>query len=233
MSINVNPEEIAQFDIIAEDWWEPAGAFASLHAINPLRLSFIAQQVDLQGQSVLDIGCGGGILSERMALCGAHVTGIDMSEAAINTAQAHAAEKNIPLIYQKVTAEEMAITHAGKFDVVTCMELLEHVPDPAALVKACAQLVKPEGHVFFSTLNRNLKSYLFAIVGAEYILKLLPRGLHHYDQFIKPSELAMLARGAQLEIGKMEGIGYNPLTKIYRITKNTDVSYMLGCKKYC
>lgn len=228
---NINPQEIETFENAAQDWWAPNGAFKSLHAINPLRLSFITQQVDLQNQQVIDVGCGGGILAESMAACGADVTGIDMSMAAIEIATQHAAEKNKKLQYVKTTAEEMAELHPAKFDVVTCMELLEHVPDPSSIIKACAQLVKPQGHVFFSTLNRNVKSYLFAILGAEYILKLLPRGLHHYDQFIRPSELAAWARDSNIEVLKMMGIGYNPLTKQYSLTQNTDVNYLVYGRK--
>lgn len=224
---NVNPQEIQTFESAAQDWWALDGAFKSLHAINPLRLGFITQQVDLQNQQVIDVGCGGGILAESMANCGAKVTGIDMSTSAIEIATQHAAEKNQAIHYVKTTAEKMAKQHPMQFDVVTCMELLEHVPDPISIIKACAQLVKPEGHVFFSTLNRNFKSYLFAILGAEYILKLLPRGLHHYDQFIRPSELANWARDANLEVLKMMGIGYNPLTKQYSLVQNTDVNYLV------
>ncbi len=231
MNHNVNPQEIEQFDAVSEDWWAPEGAFKSLHQINPLRLSFITQQIDLQNQRVIDVGCGGGILTESMALCGALATGIDMSERAIEIAQQHAGEKKIAVTYQKTTVEEMAEEHAAAFDVVTCMELLEHVPDPSSVIQACAKLVKKEGYVFFSTLNRNAKSYLFAILGAEYVLKLLPRGLHHYDQFIKPSELATWARGVDLDVYQMAGIGYNPLKKVYRLTQNTDVNYLMCCKK--
>lgn len=251
MHNNVNPQEIENFDAASEDWWAPEGAFKTLHQINPLRLSFITQQIDLQNQRVIDVGCGGGILSESMALCGADVTGIDMSGAAIEVATQHANEENPPdaqksphplllkgelketfskggmLNYQQITAEEMAEEHAAQFDVVTCMELLEHVPDPVSVIRACAQLVKPKGHLFFSTLNRNPKSYLFAILGAEYILKLVPRGLHHYDQFIKPSELAAWGRSNGLEVCKTAGIGYNPLSKVYSLTQNTDVNYLM------
>lgn len=230
-SPNINPQEIQTFESNAQDWWALDGAFKSLHAINPLRLAFITQQIDLEKQRVIDVGCGGGILAESMADCGADVTGIDMSDAAIEIATQHAVEKNKTIRYTKTTAEEMAQQYAAQFDVVTCMELLEHVPDPASVIKACAQLAKPNGHVFFSTLNRNLKSYLFAIVGAEYILKLLPRGLHHYDQFIRPSELAAWARDADLDILKMIGIGYNPLTKQYSLTQNTDVNYLVCGRK--
>jgi 2-polyprenyl-6-hydroxyphenyl methylase/3-demethylubiquinone-9 3-methyltransferase len=231
MNHNVNPQEIEQFDAASQDWWAPEGAFKSLHQINPLRLSFITQQVDLQNQRVIDVGCGGGILTESMALCGAKATGIDMSGLAIEVAQQHADEKKISVAYQKTTVEEMAEKHAAEFDVVTCMELLEHVPDPVSVIQACATLVKPQGHLFFSTLNRNAKSYLFAILAAEYVLKLLPRGLHHYDQFIKPSELAAWARSAGLDVSQMSGIGYNPLTKVYRLTQNTAVNYLMYCKK--
>jgi 2-polyprenyl-6-hydroxyphenyl methylase/3-demethylubiquinone-9 3-methyltransferase len=230
-STNLNPQEIQQFDAAAQDWWAPEGAFKSLHAINPWRLNFIAEQVDLQNQQVIDVGCGGGILAESMALCGANVTGIDMSAATLQIAKAHASEKNIAIDYIKTTVEEMAEQHAAQFDVVTCLEMLEHVPDPCSVIRACAKLVKPAGHLFFSTLNRTAKSYLFAIIGAEYVLKLLPRGLHHYDQFIKPSELATMARAADLEICKTIGIGYNPITKLYKLTKNIDVNYLVYAKR--
>lgn len=230
---NVNPQEIQNFETNSQDWWTPQGVFKSLHDINPLRLAFITQQVDLQNLQVIDVGCGGGILAESMAHCGAVVTGIDMSASSIAIAQAHAAEKYPSIRYIQTTAEIIAEQHPQQFDVVTCMELLEHVPDPASVIKACVQLVKPDGHVFFSTLNRNLKSYLFAIIGAEYILKLLPRGLHHYEKFIRPSELAAWARSADLEVLKMMGIGYNPLTKAYSLTHNTDVNYLVYTKKQC
>jgi 2-polyprenyl-6-hydroxyphenyl methylase/3-demethylubiquinone-9 3-methyltransferase len=229
--LNLSHDEIKTFDAVAEDWWSLDGAFKTLHAINPLRMAFITQQVDLRGKKVLDVGCGGGILTEALAKAAAQVTGIDMSSGAIAAAKQHAEQQGLAIDYQQVTVEQLAEQSPASFDVVTCMEMLEHVPDPASIIKACAQLVKPDGHVFFSTLNRNAKSYLFAIIGAEYLLKLVPKGLHHYSQFIRPAELAAWSRHAGLEVKKLAGIGYHPLKQQYSLTTNTDVNYLAYCQK--
>jgi 2-polyprenyl-6-hydroxyphenyl methylase/3-demethylubiquinone-9 3-methyltransferase len=229
--LNLSHDEIKTFDAVAEDWWSIDGAFKTLHAINPLRMAFITQQVDLRGKKVLDVGCGGGILTEALAKTAAQATGIDMSSGAIAAAKQHAEQQGLTIDYQQVTVEQLAEQSPASFDVVTCMEMLEHVPDPASIIKACTQLVKPDGHVFFSTLNRNAKSYLFAIIGAEYLLKLVPKGLHHYSQFIRPAELAAWSRQAGLEVKKLAGIGYHPLKQQYSLTANTDVNYLAYCQK--
>ncbi|MDO9466714.1 MAG: bifunctional 2-polyprenyl-6-hydroxyphenol methylase/3-demethylubiquinol 3-O-methyltransferase UbiG, partial [Thiobacillus sp.] len=211
---NVDAAEIAKFSELAHRWWDPNSEFKPLHEINPLRLKWIDQQAALAGKTVLDVGCGGGILAEAMAGAGAQVTGIDLSEKALKVATLHLYESGKSVDYQLVSAEDFAAQHAGEFDVVTCMEMLEHVPDPASVVAACARLVKPGGWVFFSTLNRNTKSYLFAIVGAEYVLKLLPRGTHDYAKFIQPAELARMTREAGLDTQELIGMTYSPLTKV-------------------
>jgi 2-polyprenyl-6-hydroxyphenyl methylase/3-demethylubiquinone-9 3-methyltransferase len=228
---NVDAAEIAKFSELAHRWWDPNSEFKPLHEINPLRLKWIDQKAALSGKKVLDVGCGGGILAEAMAAVGASVSGIDLSEKALKVAKLHLYESGLGVDYQLVSAEDYAAQHVGEFDVVTCMEMLEHVPDPAAIVAACARLVKPGGWVFFSTLNRNAKSYLFAIVGAEYILKMLPRGTHDYAKFIQPAELARMARDNGLDTQELIGMTYNPLTKIYKLQADTDVNYLLATQR--
>lgn len=224
---NVDPSELAKFDALASRWWDADGDFKPLHEINPLRLSWIQQQVDLGGCRAVDIGCGGGILTESMASAGAIVTGIDMAEGPLSVARLHQLESGAQVDYRKHTAEELAATEAGQYDVVTCLEMLEHVPDPSQVIRSCAQLAKPGGLVFFSTINRNLKSFLFAIVGAEYVLKLLPSGTHEYAKFIRPSELETWARGAGLELAETIGMQYNPLTRTYSLGPDVDVNYLM------
>jgi 2-polyprenyl-6-hydroxyphenyl methylase/3-demethylubiquinone-9 3-methyltransferase len=224
---NVDPAELAKFDSIASRWWDADGDFKSLHDINPLRLDWIRQHVRLADCRAVDIGCGGGILAESMAAAGASVTGIDMAEAALSVARLHLHESGIEVDYQRSTAEELAAAEPGAFDVVTCLEMLEHVPDPAQVVRSCAALVKPGGHVFFSTINRNPKSFLFAIVGAEYVLRLLPSGTHDYEKFIRPSELEDWARSAGLQLQASIGMLYNPLTQEYSLGPDVDVNYLM------
>jgi 2-polyprenyl-6-hydroxyphenyl methylase/3-demethylubiquinone-9 3-methyltransferase len=228
---NVDPREIAKFEQLAARWWDPNSEFKPLHDINPLRLDFIDQRVTLAGKKVLDVGCGGGILAESMAARGAEVTGIDLGEAPLSVAQLHGLESQIKVNYQRIGAEELALQQAAQFDVVTCMEMLEHVPDPASSVAACATLVKPGGHVFFSTINRNPKAYLFAIVGAEYLLRLLPKGTHDYKNFIKPSELAGWARTAGLTLRELAGMTYQPLVQRYRLVNDVTVNYLVHCAR--
>lgn len=223
---NVDPNEIAKFDHLAARWWDPHGEFRALHEINPLRLDYVEQRAGLRGKRVLDVGCGGGILAESMALRGAAVTGIDMSAAPLAVARLHQLESGATVDYQRITAEALAERQPAAFDVVTCMEMLEHVPDPASVVAACARLVAPGGHVFFSTLNRNPKAYLFAIIGAEYLLKLLPRGTHDYRRFIRPSELERWARAAGLHCRELTGLHYHPLLRSYRLGGDVDVNYL-------
>ena len=220
---NVDPGEIAKFEELASRWWDPDSEFRPLHEINPLRLNYIDERVGLAGKRVIDIGCGGGILSEAMARRGAEVTGIDMGEAPLSVARLHSMETGVAVTYRQITAEELAEELPGQFDVVTCLEMLEHVPDPASVIKACCKLLKPGGHVFFATINRNPKSFLFAIIGAEYVLKLLPKGTHEHRKFIKPSELSRDMRKAGLTLDGMTGMTYNPFTKVYRLNP-TDVS---------
>ena len=225
---NVDPEEIAKFEQLASRWWDPESEFKPLHEINPLRLNFIDTRVGLAGKKVLDVGCGGGILSESMALRGATVTGIDMGEAPLSVARLHSMESGVEVSYRKIPVEELAEEMPGVFDVVTCLEMLEHVPDPASVVKACRKLLKPGGHIFFATLNRTPKSWLFAIVGAEYVLNLLPKGTHEHSKFIKPHELSQWMRQASLNINEITGMTYNPLTGIYRLKKgDTSVNYLI------
>lgn len=230
---NIDQAELEKFDAIAQNWWDPEGEFKPLHAINPLRLDFINSHVDrLKDQRVLDIGCGGGILSESMARQGANVTAIDMAEGVIKIAKSHALEQQLDIDYQLSTAEDFAAKHAASFDLVTCMEMLEHVPDPASVVQACAELVKPGGLVFLSTLNRNLKSFLMAIVGAEYALQLVPAGTHEYEKFIKPSELDRALRANQLQSLDITGIRYHPLQQSYSLDpRDIDVNYLLCARK--
>jgi 2-polyprenyl-6-hydroxyphenyl methylase / 3-demethylubiquinone-9 3-methyltransferase len=227
---NVDAAEIAKFSELAHRWWDPNSEFRPLHEINPLRLKWIDKLAPLAGKKVLDVGCGGGILAEAMAGAGATVSGIDLSEKALKVAKLHLFESGRSVDYQHISAEDFAARHPGEFDVVTCMEMLEHVPDPASVVEACSRLVKPGGWVFFSTLNRNPKSYLFAIIGAEYILKLLPRGTHDYAKFLQPAELARMAREAKLETQELIGMTYNPLTKVYKLEADTDVNYLMATR---
>lgn len=229
--LNFDPQEIAKFEELASRWWDPDSEFKPLHEINPLRLEYIERRCSLKGKTVVDIGCGGGILSESMALKGAHVLGIDMGKAPLSVAQLHKLESGAELDYQQITAEELADKEAGKYDIVTCMEMLEHVPDPSSVIAACSKLVKPEGHVFFTTINRNPKSYLFAIVGAEYIMKILPKGTHQYSKFIKPSELENWARAADLHLQELTGMSYNILSKKYSLGNDVAVNYLMHTQK--
>jgi 2-polyprenyl-6-hydroxyphenyl methylase/3-demethylubiquinone-9 3-methyltransferase len=224
---NVDAAEVAKFDALASRWWDPDGEFRALHEINPLRLDWIRQHAQLSTAKVVDIGCGGGILAESMAVAGASVTGIDMAEGPLTVARLHQHESATEVDYRQATAEELAAKEVATYDVVTCLEMLEHVPDPAQVIKSCAELVKPGGHVFFSTINRNPKSFVFAIVGAEYILKLLPAGTHDYEKFIRPSELESWARHAGLNLQSSIGMLYNPLSKEYSLGENLDVNYMM------
>lgn len=228
---NVDPAEISKFEALAARWWDAESEFKPLHDINPLRLEYIDRRADLNGKSVLDVGCGGGILAESMAARGARVTGIDMGEAPLAVARLHQHESGVEVGYHRSTAEEFARKHPAQFDVVTCMEMLEHVPEPASVIEACANLVKPGGHVFMSTLNRNPKSFLFAIVGAEYLLRLLPKGTHEYQKFIKPSELSNWARQASLNVNEITGMSYNPFTRNYSLGYDVDVNYLVHCQK--
>jgi 2-polyprenyl-6-hydroxyphenyl methylase/3-demethylubiquinone-9 3-methyltransferase len=229
--MNADPLELQKFSDLAHRWWDPTSEFRPLHEINPLRLEWINALAPLAGKRVLDVGCGGGILAEAIAKKGANVKGIDLSEKALKVAELHSLESEVQVSYELIAAEALAAREAGQYDVVTCMEMLEHVPDPSAIVQACATLVKPGGRLFFSTLNRNPKSYLFAIIGAEYMLRLLPRGTHDYGKFIKPAELSQFARNANLEVQALKGMTYNPLTKIYSLNHDTDVNYLMACIK--
>ena len=224
---NVDQQELAKFSELAHRWWDPNSEFKPLHEINPLRLAWIEGKTSLAGKRVVDVGCGGGILSEAMARRGADVTGIDLAEKSLKVAQLHALESGVSVSYEAIAAEALAAREAGSFEVVTCMEMLEHVPDPSSIVAACATLVKPGGDVFFSTINRNPKSYLYAVVGAEYLLKLLPKGTHDYARFIKPNELARFCREVGLEVRNLVGMTYNPLTKIYALERDADVNYIV------
>ena len=229
---NVDADEIAKFSQIADKWWDKNGEFKPLHDINPLRLGYINSFAQLVGKRVLDVGCGGGILSESMAKRGAaHVTGIDMAEKSLETAQAHAAAERVDNIdYRCIRVEDLAAEQPHNFDVVTCMEMMEHVPDPAAIVKACSELVKPDGMVFFSTINRNPKSYLHLIVGAEYVLNVVPKGTHDWQKFITPAELARMCRQAGLDVIDTKGMTYNLLTRCYSLCDSTEVNYMIACR---
>ncbi|MBQ0932864.1 bifunctional 2-polyprenyl-6-hydroxyphenol methylase/3-demethylubiquinol 3-O-methyltransferase UbiG [Ideonella sp. 4Y16] len=231
MSINADPQELDKFGDLAHKWWDPDGEFRPLHQINPLRLDWIAEQATLAGARALDVGCGGGILAEAMARRGAQVTGIDLSTKPLKVARLHAMESGVAVDYREVAAEALAAEQPGAFDVVTCMEMLEHVPEPGSVVQACATLAKPGGWVFFSTLNRNFKSWLFAIVGAEYVLKMLPAGTHDHHRFIRPSELSRWVRGAGLELSAMRGMEHNPLTGRYWLSSDTSVNYLIACRK--
>ncbi len=227
--INADPLELEKFSQLAHRWWDPNSEFKPLHEINPLRLNLINDLTGgLTAKTVLDVGCGGGILSEGMASMGAHVTGIDLSDKALKVAKLHLLESGYHVDYRKITVESLAQEQPQHYDVVTCMEMLEHVPDPMSVIRSCAQLVKPNGWIFFSTINRNPKSYLYAIIGAEYILKLLPRGTHEYGKFIKPSELARMARNVGLTNEQLIGMTYNPLTKVYTLENDTDVNYIMA-----
>ena len=229
---NVDPAELAKFSELAHRWWDPDSEFRPLHQINPLRLDWINQLAPLAGRQVLDVGCGGGILAEAMAHKGAQVLGIDLADKSLKVAQLHALETGAANVaYRQVSAEALAAEMPQRYDVITCMEMLEHVPDPSSIVRACAALVKPGGWVFFSTINRNPKSFLFAIVGAEYILKLLPRGTHEYAKLIRPSELASFCRQAGLDLSQTRGMEYNPLTRRYWLSANTSVNYLLATRK--
>ena len=226
-SHNADQAELDKFSELAHRWWDPESEFKPLHDINPLRLNWIDRAVGLAGKQVLDVGCGGGILAESMAACGAVVTGIDLSDKALSVAKLHLLETGRKVDYRKISAEDLAAEMPGTFDVVTCLERLEHVPAPASTVRACAQLVRPGGKVFFSTINRNPKSYLFAIVGAEYVLNLLPRGTHDYARFIRPAELARYCREAGLAVDEVIGMTYNPFGKAYALGADTDVNYLM------
>jgi 2-polyprenyl-6-hydroxyphenyl methylase/3-demethylubiquinone-9 3-methyltransferase len=230
-NLNADPAEIQKFSDLAHRWWDPTSEFRPLHEINPLRLEWINNCVALSGKNVIDIGCGGGILAESMARKGAKVTGIDLSDKALKVADLHGLESGISVRYEKIAAEDMADREAGQYDIVTCMEMLEHVPDPASIIRACAKLVKPGGHVFFSTLNRNAKSYLFAVIGAEYLLQMLPKGTHDYAKFITPAELSQAIRNAGLELNAIKGMSYNPLSKIYSLNQDTSVNYLVACTR--
>jgi len=228
---NVDPNEVAKFEALATSWWDSEGESKPLHEINPLRLSFIESKCKLNDKHIIDVGCGGGILSEALAKSGGQVTGIDMGKMPLNIAKLHALEAELTIDYQQITAEQKAEQDHEHFDIVTCMEMLEHVPDPISVIKACAQLVKPGGDVFFSTLNRHPKAYLFAVVGAEYIMNMLPKGTHDYKRFIKPSEMASWCRQAGLEVQDITGLSYNPLTKTYALGDDVKVNYLMYCRK--
>ena len=228
---NVDPNEIAKFEALASRWWDKESEFKPLHDINPLRLNYIDERARLPGKRVLDVGCGGGILSEGLCQRGAHVTGIDMGAAPLSVAKLHGLESGIEVDYQQITVEELAEQQAGTFDVVTCLEMLEHVPDPSSIIKACEKLLKPGGQLFLSTINRNPKAFLFAIVGAEHILKMLPKGTHEYKKFIKPSELSTYVRQASLEFQDITGMVYNPLLKEYKLARDVNVNYLMHAIK--
>lgn len=226
---NVDHAEVGKFEELASRWWDPHSEFKPLHEINPLRLNYIDDHAAIEGKKVLDVGCGGGILAESMARRGAEVMGIDMGEAPLQVANLHKLESGVEVEYRRITAEALAEEMPGSFDVVTCMEMLEHVPDPGSVIAACARLVKPGGQVFFSTINRNPKSYLFAIVGAEYVLRLLPKGTHDFAKFIRPSELEAWARAAELQLKELTGMSYNPFSKQYSLGRDLDVNYLAYC----
>jgi 2-polyprenyl-6-hydroxyphenyl methylase/3-demethylubiquinone-9 3-methyltransferase len=231
MTANADPAELQRFSDIAHGWWDPQGAMRPLHELNPLRLDWIDGLASLAGKRVIDVGCGGGVLAESMAARGAQVTGIDLAAKLLKVAELHALESGAAVEYRQTSAEDLAQREVGRYDVVTCMEVLEHVPDPASVVRACASLAKPGGWVFFSTINRNPKSFLFAILGAEYVLGLLPRGTHEYAKFLKPSELAAFIRNAGLTLFQITGMTYNPLTRRFSLEADTDVNYLVACRK--
>ena len=228
---NVDHAEINKFEELASRWWDPHSEFKPLHDINPLRLDYINQRAPLTDRKVIDVGCGGGLLSEGMAVLGAKVTGIDMGEAPLTVARLHQHESGVQVDYERITAEQMATDHAGSFDTCTCLEMLEHVPDPASVIQACADLVKPGGDIFFSTINRNPKAYLLAILGAEYLLRMLPKGTHEYRKFIRPSELERWARAAGLQLQDLSGMTYNLLTDEYKLGNDVDVNYLAWFRK--
>jgi 2-polyprenyl-6-hydroxyphenyl methylase/3-demethylubiquinone-9 3-methyltransferase len=231
-SMNVDPSEVAKFEALASRWWDRNSEFKPLHDINPLRANWIDKLAPVAEQKVLDVGCGGGILCEAMAQRGAHVTGIDMGEAPLAVGELHKLESGVEVDYQKSTAEDFAQSHGEEFDVVTCLEMLEHVPDPSSVVRACAAMTKPGGTLFFSTINRNPKAYFLAIIGVEYVLRMLPKGTHEYGKFIRPAELGQWIREAGLELDQMTGLTYNPITKTYRLTEtDVDVNYMICARK--
>ena len=229
--MNIDPSEKEKFNQIAEEWWDPNGKFAPLHVINPLRSNFVSEKVNLKNKDVIDVACGGGLLVEALNKFGANVTGIDISDVAINTAQIHAEKNNCDVTYIHGEAEDLLPEKKEQFDVVTCLEAIEHVPDPQQLVKTCSELCKPGGTIVFSTINRNPKSFLFAIIGAEYILNLLPKGTHEFKKFLKPSELSNMMRNSNLEVKEIIGMSYNPLTKKYWLGKDVDVNYMIHAEK--
>jgi 2-polyprenyl-6-hydroxyphenyl methylase/3-demethylubiquinone-9 3-methyltransferase len=228
---NVDPHELQKFSEMAHHWWDPNAEFKPLHELNPVRLDWIDAHAHLMGKRALDIGCGGGILSESMAVRGAKVKGIDLATSALGVADLHSLESGVEVEYEEIAAEALAAREPATYDVVTCMEMLEHVPSPAAIVEACATLVKPGGWVFFSTLNRNAKAYLFAVIGAEYIARMLPRGTHDYARFIKPSELGGFARAARLEVVEIKGIAYRPFSKRFALSDDTSINYLMACRR--
>jgi 2-polyprenyl-6-hydroxyphenyl methylase/3-demethylubiquinone-9 3-methyltransferase len=227
MNTNADPHELAKFGDLAHRWWDANSEFKPLHDINPLRLGWIDRVAGLAGKQVLDIGCGGGLLTEGMAALGANVTGIDLSEKPLGVARLHLFESGLQVDYRQVSAEDFAAERSGQFDAVTCLEMLEHVPDPASIARACATLVKPGGHVFFSTISRNAKAYLLAVIGAEYLLNMLPRGTHDYARFLRPAELSRFCRDAELSVEEIVGMSYNPLTQTYSLGRDTSVNYLL------
>ena len=224
---NIDQAEVEKFNALAHKWWDPTSEFRPLHEINPLRVSFIKSKINLKGKTLLDVGCGGGILSESMAKEGAHVTAIDQGEKVIKIAQLHKLESKLDINYKQLNIEDFCIKNKGKFDVITCLEMLEHVPDPASIVKACKSLLKPNGHIFFSTINRNAKAFLFAIIGAEYILGLLPKGTHSYEKFITPSELTVWCEKEGLNLIDIVGMSYNPIIKKYSLGSDVSVNYLV------
>ncbi|PHS24524.1 MAG: bifunctional 3-demethylubiquinol 3-O-methyltransferase/2-polyprenyl-6-hydroxyphenol methylase [Methylophaga sp.] len=228
---NVDPAEVAKFEALATSWWDTEGESKPLHDLNPVRLGYIQQCCQLADSHVIDVGCGGGILSESLAKNGANVTGIDMGKMPLDIAKLHALEANLIIDYQQITAEQKAQQAAEQFDIVTCMEMLEHVPDPASVIQACSDLVKPGGDIFFSTLNRHPKAYLLAVLGAEYIMKMLPKGTHDYQRFIRPSEMAAWCRQAGLEVQDITGMTYNPISKTFKLSEDVKVNYLMYCRK--